>query len=109
MALAFGAEPLPLRADSDDVLRVGETRVTLDTVIGAFDTGATPEEIALRFDSLRLDDIYLVLGYYLRHRAEVDEYLAQRHQRARARQAEGDARLPWSEVRARLLARTQGR
>lgn len=108
MALAFEAEPLPLRADVDGVLRVGDTRVPLDTVIAAFEAGATPEEIVLGYDSLRLEDVYLVLGYYLRHRAEVDAYLMERRRRGEERQAEAETRLPWSEVRARLLARRRG-
>ena len=74
----------------------------------AFNGGSTPEEILLEYDSLRLEDVYLVLGYYLRHRAEVEAYLAERRRRGDERQAEADARLPWAEVRARLLARQQG-
>lgn len=108
MTLSLRAEPLPLKADRDDVLRVGGTRVTLDTVIGAFKAGSTPEEIVLEYDTLRLEDVYLVLGYYLRHQAEVDTYLAERHRRGEARRTEADTRLPWAEVRARLLARQQG-
>ena len=105
MSLALTADPPPLKADPYGVVRVGGTRVTLDTVVGAYDAGATPEEIVLRYDSLRLEDVYSVLGYYLRHRAEVDTYLAERRRRGAERRAEADARMPWSEVRARLLAR----
>lgn len=108
MALAFVAEPPPLRTDPGGVLRVGTTRVTLDTVVAAFNAGSAPEEIVLRYDSLRLEDVYLVLGYYLRHRAEVDGYLTERQQRGNERRAEAEARLPWSEVRERLLARGRG-
>jgi uncharacterized protein (DUF433 family) len=105
MALALKAEPPPIRADEDGVLRVGGTRVTLDTVVGAFNAGSTPEEIALQYDSLRLEDVYLVVGYYLRNQAEIDSYLAQRREEGDAMRAEADARLRWSEVRERLLAR----
>jgi hypothetical protein len=73
--------------------------VTLDTVVAAFNAGAAPE------DSLRLEDVYLVVGYYLRHRAEVDAYLTERRRRGEDRPAEAEARLPWSEARERLLAR----
>jgi uncharacterized protein (DUF433 family) len=108
MTLAPGAEPLPLKANRDGVLRVGGTRVTLDTVVAAFNAGAAPEEIVLRYDSLRLEDVYLVVGYYLRHRAEVDAHLAERRRRGEARRAEAEARLSWSDVRERLLARRRG-
>jgi uncharacterized protein (DUF433 family) len=57
MALMVEAEPLPIAADPNGVLRVGGTRVTLDTVVGAFNAGCAPEEIVLRYDSLRLDDV----------------------------------------------------
>ena len=38
--------PLPLTVDEGGVVRVGKTRVTLDTLVAAFFDGATPEEIA---------------------------------------------------------------
>ena len=107
MALAVKAERLPLKVDEDGVLRVGGTRIPIDTVVYAFNTGATPEEIVLRYDSLRLDDVYLAIGYYLRHKTEVDAYLAERDRQAQENIAKIEAKLPWSEVRARLLARMQ--
>jgi uncharacterized protein (DUF433 family) len=106
--LATEAEPLPLAADQDGVLRIGGTRVPLDTVVAAFNAGAAPEEIVLRFDSLRLEDVYLVVGYYLRHRDEVEAYLAERRRRGEQMRALAEARLPWSAVRERLKARQRG-
>jgi hypothetical protein len=38
----LSAKPPPLRTDTDGVVRVGETRVTLDTVIGTFNNGCDP-------------------------------------------------------------------
>ena len=108
MTLALGAEVPPLKADRDGVLRVGGTRVSLDTVVTAFNMGMAPEEIVLRYDSLRLDEVYLALGYYLRHRSEVESYLVERSERGEMRRVEAESRLPWSQVRERLLARRQG-
>jgi uncharacterized protein (DUF433 family) len=68
MLSAATVEPIPLSTDANGVIRVAGTRVTLETVVGAFETGATPEEIAQDFPVLRLDDIYAVVTYYLRHR-----------------------------------------
>jgi uncharacterized protein (DUF433 family) len=93
----------PIEADQQGVLRVGGTRVTLDTVVAAFEVGLTPEEILLRYDTLRLDDVYLTIGYYLRNRAELDAYLAERRRQSEAMRAE--AATSWSEIRQRLLAR----
>ena len=42
------ADPIPLQTDADGVVRVGGTRVTLDTVVAAFADGATAEERAQR-------------------------------------------------------------
>ncbi len=107
MAIAVKAEPLPLKVDQDGVVRVGGTRIPIDRVVYEFNTGATPEEIVLRYDTLRLDDVYLVVGYYLRHKAEVDAYLGEREREAQENIAKIEAKLSWSEVRARLLARMQ--
>jgi hypothetical protein len=55
MSLSMQAEPIPLRLGPDDTMYVGHTRVTLDTVIEAFQEGATAETIAQQYPStLRL-------------------------------------------------------
>lgn len=105
MLNAATVEPIPLSTDADGVVRVGATRVTLDTVIDAFLIGASPEEIAQDFPILRLDDLYAVLTYYLRHRDEVDTYLRERRARAQAIRQEIEAHSPQTGLRDRLLAR----
>lgn len=109
MALTISPEVIPLRADSDGVIRVGGTRVTLDTVIAAFQEGATAEEIAQQYPSLNLADIYAVIGYYLRHSEEVGAYLEQRRQQAEASRKQNEARYDPQGVRERLLARRAGK
>ena len=52
MALSFAKEAVPLQADEDGVVRVGKTRVTLDTVVAAFSDGATAEEIVQQYPIL---------------------------------------------------------
>jgi len=64
-------QPVPLATDADGVVRVAGTRVTLDTIVNAFQDGATAEEIAQQYSTLALGDIYSVLGYYLRHKDDV--------------------------------------
>ena len=71
MPLAISSEPVPLATRPDGTVRVGGTRVTLDTVVAAFREGASAEAIARRYPTLGLADVYSVLGYYLRHREEV--------------------------------------
>ena len=53
MVLAIAAEPAPLKITADNVVRIGNTRVTLDTVVAVFKQGATAEEIAYRYPSLQ--------------------------------------------------------
>src|SRR5688500_1436941 len=72
----------PLRTDLGGVIRVGDTRVTLQTVIEAFKRGDSPAAIRDAYESLQLEDIYSVIAYYLWNRAEVEEYLAEQSQRA---------------------------
>jgi uncharacterized protein (DUF433 family) len=95
----------PLHLDRDGVMRVGGTRVTLDTVIGAYEDGATAEQIVLQYDSLRLPDVYAVIGYYLDNRTEVEEYLRRRQQEAEAVRRQVEARTPQAGIRDRLQAR----
>ena len=77
MPLTIHSDPSVFRLDDHDTIRIGNTRVTLDTLVGQFNSGETPERISENFPTLSLADIYIALGYYLRHRAEVDEYLRQ--------------------------------
>ena len=104
-SLDLHAEPAPIVIDLDGIARVGKTRVTLDTVVVAFLDGATSEEIAQQYPTLSYADIYSGVGYYLRHRAEVDEYLQQRQKDADAIRKQNESRHPPHGVRERLLAR----
>jgi uncharacterized protein (DUF433 family) len=105
MSLGMIPEPLPFATDTDGVIRVGGTRVTLDTIVAAFQDGATPEEIAQQYPSLHLADIYAVIAYYLRRRSDVDAYLQQRQQHATEIRRQNEARFDPQGVRDRLLAR----
>ncbi len=105
MSLVVTTNPIPLVTDAGGVMRVGSTRVSLDSVIYAFNNGATAEEIAQDYPSLKLGDVYAVIGYYLQHRAEVDDYLCQREQQRQIVQQMNEAKFDPQGVRARLLAR----
>lgn len=96
------AIPLTVR---DDVILVGNTRVSLDTVVDSFQKGSTPEEIVYQYPSLALADVYAVLGYYLRHRDEVHRYLVQREENSAGIRQENEDRFTAEGIRQRLLAR----
>lgn len=105
MALQVHAEPAPLRIDDDGVIRVGDTRITLATVVIAFHQGATAETIVQQYPSLTLADVYAVIGYYLRHQDEIETYLAEQQHEADEIRQQNEARFNPAGIRSRLLAR----
>jgi uncharacterized protein (DUF433 family) len=98
---------VPLSADEAGVLRVAGTRVSLDSVVYAFDEGATPEEIAQDFPTLDLASVYSVIGYYLQNRAEVEQYLGQRRVQRKELRTEVESRFNPRGLRERLSARRE--
>jgi uncharacterized protein (DUF433 family) len=107
MSIMIDANPVPLRADTDGVLRVGQTRVTLDTIIAAHRRGDTPEAIVEQYPAVSRSDVYAVIGFYLRRRDEVDAYLDQRRREADALRQEMEEHFPHQEFRERVLARAR--
>jgi uncharacterized protein (DUF433 family) len=105
MAFSIAPERVPLTVDARGVVRVGGTRVTLDTVVGAFLEGATAEDIVSQYPSVDLADVYAAISYYLRHRSEVASYLEERSRTARTVRERAERRCPPEGLRARLLAR----
>lgn len=97
------AEPPPLYEDADGALRIGTSRVLLELVIRAFQDGATPEVIGQRYPTLTLSDAYAAVAYYLRHRDEVEAYLARREQTAEDAQRRIELEQPdLSDIRERM-------
>ena len=96
---------VPLSEDRAGVLRITGTRVSLDSVIYAFNEGATPEEIIQQYPTLNLADTYAVISYYLQNRAEVEMYLEQRRGQRQELQKEIETRSAPQGLRERLLAR----
>lgn len=103
--LVISAEPIPLEVDADGVIHVSGTRVTLDTVVTAFQEGATAEEIVFQYPSLNLANVYAVIAYYLQQRPQVESYLWQRRAQADEVQRQNEARFDPHGIRERLLAR----
>jgi len=65
-------------------IRVIGSRITLDTLVGIFQRGETVEYLADGFPTLSLEQIKAVIGWYLTHQREADEYLAVREAEAEA-------------------------
>jgi uncharacterized protein (DUF433 family) len=108
MTISISAQPVPLTQDANGAIRMAKTRVTLDTVVDAFLEGATAEEIVQQYPSLELADVYAVLSYYLRRRAEVEKYLQGRRNKALRVRQQNEKRFDPTGLRARLLARHSG-
>lgn len=105
MSVVIQTEAPPIRQDESGALRVGDSRVLLELVIQEFQDGATPEMIVQQYDTLALPDVYAVIGYYLRHREEIQFYLDQRDQRGReVRKRIEDKQRDLGDIRRRLLA-----
>ena len=98
-------ERVPIHTDADGVVRIAGTRVTLDTLVTAFDAGATAEEFAQQYSSISLADVYSVIAYYLRHKTEVSAYLHKRQEQVATVREEVERRFPPSGIRERLIAR----
>lgn len=99
---------VPLRTDADGTIRIGKTRVLLEIVIGAFQRGETPEGIVQSFPSLKLQDVYAVIAYYLQHRNDVDAYLKRVENESEAIRREIEAvQSDMTDLRERLLKRLE--
>lgn len=105
MEISITKTALPLKRDAHGVIRVGGTRVTLDTVVSAFKNGATCEEIVYQYPSLKLADVYTVIGYYLANKAEVEAYLIEHRKRAKKIRKEIESHFDSKGIRERLLKR----
>lgn len=103
--MVITAEIAPIKIDTDGVARVGGTRVTLDTVLAAFQDGATAEEIVYQYPSLALADVYSVIAQYLRFPEEIETYLQRRKAEGDAVRRQNEQRFDPYGVRNRLLAR----
>lgn len=60
----------------NDVYWVEGTRISLDSIVYAFQKGLSPESIVQSFPLLTLEQIYGAIAFYLANRAEIDAYLA---------------------------------
>jgi|ERR1043166_1534106 uncharacterized protein (DUF433 family) len=96
--------PVPLRSDDGGVVRVGNSRITLDLIVEQYENGMAPEDMVRAYDTLNLADVHDVIAYYLRHRDEVRTYLNQRTEAAETLRAKIEAERP-RVSRDELLAR----
>lgn len=105
MQMTFEPQIIPLHVDEYGTIRVGGTRVRLDTVVYAFNQGHTAEEIASYFPALNLVDVYTVIAYYLANKPTIDAYIQQGEAEADQLQYEFESQPAHQLLRERLQAR----
>src|SRR5947208_14607054 len=105
MPILEPTQEVPLVVTEDGTIRIGNTRVSLESVVLHYEQGATAEEIVLRFPALRLADVHSCLAYYLNHHDELHEYMKRQQKNGQ------ELREPIATDRAqqRGLARMRGR
>jgi uncharacterized protein (DUF433 family) len=101
----FEASAPPFRWDEAQGIRIGKSRVTLDSLLASYNDGSTPEEIAVQYSVLHLCEIYSAIAYYLNHRREIDSYSAQRRQSAQQQHSEFVQYYSLADLRQRLSDR----
>lgn len=108
MATTVEKLPKPVRLNSSGTLRVGSSRVSLDSVVYAFSRGEEAAEIQRNFDTLYLAEVHAAIAYYLHNKAGVDAYLAERKIEHDRFWREHEAKFPPKITREILLARKNG-
>jgi uncharacterized protein (DUF433 family) len=94
-----------LEIHSSDDVRIKGTRVGIEHLLSAYLSGAQPEEIAIEFPTVTLEQIHGVLAYYLGHRDKIDAYLQRWRDGARQSRAAQAMEAPPTVVqRLRTLA-----
>jgi uncharacterized protein (DUF433 family) len=84
----------------DGAYRIGNTRVSLDSLVYLFREGMSPESMVESYPSLTLEQVHGALAFYLGNQKEVDTHLAQaqftaqrEHDHSRTTNAELIARI----------------
>ena len=96
---------VPLVVWADGSVRLRETRLTVESVLGAYLRGQTPEEIAEAFPPTQAGEIRCIVAYFHRNRAELESYLERVTARSRIHIERIDRDFPSEGLKARLAER----
>jgi uncharacterized protein (DUF433 family) len=85
---------------SEGAYRVGDTRVSLDSLVYLFREGMSAESMVESYPALTLEQVHGALAFYLGNQKEIDAYLMEgqrvaesQHQQSRQTNAELIAKL----------------
>ena len=98
-------QTVPLTKDETGTIRVTGSRVTLDSVVHAFQRGATAEQIQDSFPALTLSAIYTTIAYYLEHQDQVEQYLQEQKHASEETQHEIESHSSSAAFRERIRIR----
>src|SRR5437764_507795 len=71
----------------EGVYRVGDTRVSLDSLVYLFREGMSVESMVESYPALTLEGVHGALAYYLANQDEINAYLAEGEQMAETHHA----------------------
>ena len=108
MASLETTQVAPLTFWEDGSIRIGSSRVPLDSVVHEFTGGATAEQIQDDFPTLSLREVYGAIYYYLGNEDQVEEYLRRRDQEAAQLRSETEDRPRIDALRRRIRERNAG-
>jgi uncharacterized protein (DUF433 family) len=87
-------------AMSEGVFRIGDTRVSLDSLVHLFREGVSVEGMVESYPALTLEQVHGALAFYLANQKEIDAYVVEgqraaesQHQQSRITNAELIAKL----------------
>jgi len=83
----------------EDVYYVGETRVSLDSLVYLFREGMSAESMVESYPALTLEAVHGALAFYLANENEIDAYLAEGERTAESQHAQS------REVNSDLIAK----
>src|SRR6266852_9913290 len=85
---------------TEGVYRVGDTRVSLDSLVYLYREGMSVESMVESYPALTLEQVHGALAYYLANQKEIDDYLDEggrtaesQHEQSRKTNAELIAKL----------------
>jgi uncharacterized protein (DUF433 family) len=91
-----------VRVDEHGAMRIGNSRVMLDSIVAGFEQGHSPDTLQQHYPALSLEEVYGAITYYLAHTDEVHAYLKRQDELWEAWRAKSASRS--SPVAERLRA-----
>jgi uncharacterized protein (DUF433 family) len=92
-----------VRVDEHGAMRIGDSRVMLDSIVAGFEQGHSPKTLQQQYPALSLEEVYGAITYYLAHTDEVHAYLKRQDELWEAWRAKSASRSSPAVERLRAL------